>query len=93
MAEIPLTVDVIGLHDVATRVEQAAEVIAGFRFAGLPGSELTGSAVAGVAAPGLIAARLGDVPADLRGWAAAARTSAGAFEAAEQNGVARLGTP
>ena len=93
MAETPLTVDLTRLRAVATRVERAAEEVDRCRFTWLPDTALAGSAVAGVAAPELIAARLDDLVTDLRDWAATARRAAGAFEAAEQNSVARLDRP
>jgi hypothetical protein len=91
MTENPLTVDLLRLGAVATRVDGAADAIGRFPFAGLHDEDLPGSAVAGLATPALVAARLDGVVADLRIWAAAARMSAAAFENAEQNGVARLG--
>lgn len=90
MAENPLTVDLIRLRAVADRVDGSADAIGRFRFAGLPDGSLPGSAVAAVASPTVVAARFDDLLADLSRWAAAGRMAAGAFDAAEQNGVARL---
>jgi hypothetical protein len=54
---------------------------------------LRGSAVGGIAAPVLIAARLNDVIANMRGWAMAAHLSADAFERAESRNAGRVNGP
>jgi hypothetical protein len=73
-------VDLTHLRAVADCVMEAADDIAGMRWPTLDPDELQGSAVAGMAAPDLVAARLTDVVANMRGWALAAHMSADAFE-------------
>jgi hypothetical protein len=90
MAEIPLTVDLTQLRNVANRVERAADAIQKFQFPRLCDADLAGSAVGGVASPALVASRLDDVLASMWAWAAAARITAGAFESAEQDSAARI---
>ena len=51
---------------------------------------MPGSAVGNVAAPVLVAARLTDVVANMRGWALAAHMSADAFERADRSNGERL---
>ena len=69
-------VDLTQLRAVADRVMDAATDIAEMHWPTLDADELRGSAVGGIAAPVLIAERLGDVIANMRGWAIAARLSA-----------------
>jgi hypothetical protein len=90
MDEIPLTVDLTQLRNVANRVERAADAIRKFRLPRLCEDDLAGSAVGGVASPALVATRLDDVLASMWGWATAARISASAFESAEQDSAARI---
>lgn len=85
-------VDLAALRAVADRVTEAADAIAEILWPTLP-TELPGSAVGAVAAPDLIAARLADVLANMRGWAVAARMSADAFEQADGRGADRFGRP
>ena len=59
----------------------------------MPADELAGSAVGKVAAPDLIAAKLTDVIANLRGWAVAARMAADAFERADVRSARPLSPP
>jgi hypothetical protein len=90
MGEI-VEVDLTQLRTVANRVMQAAEQIAQMRWPTLDPDELQGSAVGHVAAPVLVAARLTEVVANMRGWALAAHMSADAFERADRNNGERLG--
>jgi hypothetical protein len=83
-------VDLTQLRAVADRVMDAAEQIAEMHWPTLDADELRGSAVGGVAAPVLIAARLNDILAMMRGWAMAARMSATAFEAADRRNGERF---
>jgi hypothetical protein len=89
MGEI-LDVDLNELRGVADRVMSAADSVAGMRWPALDPDELRGSAVGGIAAPVLIAARLDDVVANMRGWAVAAHLSADAFERAEHHNAGRI---
>ena len=68
----------------------AATDIAEMHWPTLDADELRGSAVGGIAAPVLIAARLNDVIANMRGWAIAARMSADAFERADLRSADRF---
>jgi hypothetical protein len=77
-------VDLGQLRTVADRVMQAADVIAEMRWPGLDPEDLQGSAVGQVAAPDLVAARLTEVVANMRGWALAAHMSADALERADR---------
>ncbi len=76
-------VDLTQLRAVADRVMDATTDISEISWPTLDPDELRGSAVGGIAAQVLIAARLNDVIANMRGWATAARMSATAFERAE----------
>jgi hypothetical protein len=78
------------LRAVADRVFAAAQQIAEMRWPTLAPGELAGSAVCGIAAPELVAARLTDVVANMRGWAVAANASADAFERAEHGNADRF---
>jgi hypothetical protein len=84
-------VDLAQLREVADHVMQAADVIAEMRWPGLDPDDLHGSAVGRVAAPDLVAARLTNVVANMRGWALAAHMSADAFERADRRNGERLG--
>ena len=79
IAEVHLT----QLRAVADRVMDTATDIAEMHWPTLDANELRGSAVVGIAAPVLIAARIDDVVANMRGWATAAHMAATAFEGAE----------
>lgn len=83
-------VDLTELRSVANRVFASADSIAEMRWPTLDPDDLHGSAVGGIAAPDLIAARLTDVVANMRGWAVAAHLSADSFEQAERRGTARI---
>lgn len=83
-------VDLTKLRGVADRVMDAAERIAQMRWPALDPDELPGSAVGTIAAPVLVAARLTDVVANMRGWALAAHMSADAFEAADRRNGERF---
>jgi hypothetical protein len=92
MGEI-LEVDLAELRGVADRVMAAVDQIAEIHWPSLHFDDLRGSSVGGIAAPVLIAARLNDVIANMRGWAIAARLSADAFERAESRNAGRLDGP
>ena len=79
------------LRTVADHVMQAAEAIAEMRWPGLDPDELRGSAVRRVAAPDLVAARLNEVVANMRGWAVAAHMSVDALERADRSNGERFG--
>lgn len=89
MGEI-LEVDLTQLRGVADRVMAAVDQIAEIHWPSLNFDELRGSSVGGIAAPVLIAARLNDVIANMRGWAVAARMAADAFERADKRGADRF---
>jgi len=72
-------VDLAQLRTVADHVMQAADVIAEMRWPGLDPDDLPGSAVGRAAAPDLVAARLTEVVANMRGWALDAHMSADAL--------------
>jgi hypothetical protein len=76
-------VDLTQLRTVADHVMQAADVIAEMRWPCLDPYALQRSAVGRIAAPDLVAARLTDVVANMRGWAVAAHMSADALERAD----------
>ena len=82
MGEI-VEVDPAQLRSVANRVLTAAEHVAQMRWPALDPDDLPGSHIGGVAAPVLVAARLTEVVATMRGWAVAAHMSADAFERAD----------
>jgi hypothetical protein len=86
-------VDLTQLRAVADRVMDAAGAVADMRWPGLDSDELRGSAVGRIAAPDLIAARLDDVVANMRGWALAARMAADAFERADSSNADRFHRP
>jgi hypothetical protein len=92
MGEI-LEVDLTELRGAADRVMAAVDQIAEIHWPSLDSDELRGSAVGGIAAPVLIAARLNDVLANMRGWAMAAHLSADAFERAESRNAGRVNGP
>jgi hypothetical protein len=83
-------VDLTQLRTVANHVMQAADIIAEMRWPTLNPDDLRGSAVGRVAAPVLIAARLNDVVANMRGWAVAAHMSADALERADRRNGERF---
>ncbi|WP_101947113.1 hypothetical protein [Mycobacterium sp. 3519A] len=89
MGEI-VEVDLTRLRAVANRVMESAEKIAQMRWPTLNPDDLQGSAVGNIAAPVLVAARLTDVVANMRGWAVAAHMSADAFERADRSNGERL---
>ena len=84
-------VDLTQLRGVADRVMAAADTIAEMRWPTLDPDDLPGSAVGNIAAPVLVAARLTDVVAKMRGWALAAHMSADAFERADRRNGERFG--
>ena len=84
-------VDLTQLRTVADHVMTAAEAIAEMRWPGLDPDDLQRSAVGRVAAPDLVAARLTEVVANMRGWALAAHMSADALERAEVRNGERFG--
>ena len=90
MGEI-VEVDLTQLRAVANRVMESAERIAQMRWPTLDPDDLSGSAVGNVAAPVLVAARLTEVVANMRGWAVAAHMSADAFERTDRSNGERLG--
>ena len=83
-------IDLTQLRAVADRVANAAEQIAQMRWPTLDPDELQGAAVGKIAAPILVAARLTDVVANMRGWAVAAHMAADAFERAERRNGERF---
>jgi hypothetical protein len=83
-------VDLDALRAVAEHVTEAADGIAEFHWPTVPADELKGSAVGNVPAPDLIAAKLADVIANMRGWAVAARMAADAFEGADRGSAERF---
>ena len=83
-------VDLDALRAVADHVTQAADAIAEIDWPPMPSAELAGSTVATVPAPVLIAAKLADVIANMRGWAVAARMAADAFERADSRSADRF---
>jgi hypothetical protein len=86
-------VNLAQLRSVADHVMSAANGIAEMRWPGLDPDELCGSDVAGIAAPDLVAARLHQVVANMRGWAVAAHMSADAFERADGRNAGRFDRP
>ena len=84
-------VDLTQLRSVANRVTQAADAIAEMRWPALDPDGLQGSAVGNIAAPDLVAARLTDVVANMRGWALAAHMAADAMERADRRNGQRFG--
>ena len=83
-------VDLDALRAVADHVTDAADAIAEIHWPTLPAEALTGSTVGNVPAPDLIAAKLTDVIANMRGWAVAARMAADAFERADSRSADRF---
>jgi hypothetical protein len=83
-------VDLTQLRTVADRVLTAAQTIAERPWPTLDPGDMEGSAVAGIVAPELVAARLTEVVADMRDWAVAAHMAADAFERAESHNTDRL---
>ena len=86
-------VDLDALRAVAEHVTQAAATIAEIHWPTMPADELPGSTVGAVPAPDLIAAKLADVIANMRGWAVAARMAADAFERADSRSADRFPGP
>jgi hypothetical protein len=89
MGEI-VEVDPTQLRTVANRVMAAADQVVQMRWPTLDSDGLPGSAVGKVGAPVLVAAKLTDVVANMRGWALAARMAADAFERAERRNGERF---
>jgi hypothetical protein len=83
-------VDLTQLRTVANHVMQAADVIAEMRWPTLDPDALQGSHVGRIAAPDLVAARLTDVVANMRGWAVAAHMSADGLERADHSNGERF---
>lgn len=83
-------VDLDALRAVADHVTEAADAIAEIHWPTIPAAELAGATVGKVAAPDLIAAKLADVIANMRGWAVAARMAADAFERADVRSADRF---
>jgi hypothetical protein len=83
-------VDLDALRAVADHVTDAADAIAEIHWPALPAEALAGSTVGSVPAPDLIAAKLTDVIANMRGWAVAARMAADAFERADSRSADRF---
>ena len=86
-------VDLGALRAVADHVTEAADAIDEMRWPPLPTDDLSGSSVGSVPAPDLIAAKLTDVIANMRGWAVAAHLSADAFERADRRSANRFPRP
>jgi hypothetical protein len=89
MGEI-VEVDLAQLRTAANRVMTAAEHVAQMHWPALDPDNLQGSAVGGIASPVLVAAKLSDVVANMRGWALAAHMAADAFEGAERRNDERF---
>jgi hypothetical protein len=83
-------IDVTALRAVADHVTEAADAIAELPWPAMPVEEVSGSAVGALSAPVLIAAKLTDVIANMRGWAVAARMAADAFEGADNRSADRF---
>ena len=83
-------VDLGALRAIADQVTEAADAIDEMRWPTMPADDLPGSSVGRVPAPDLIAAKLTDVTANMRGWAVAARLSADAFERADRRSANRF---
>lgn len=92
MGEI-VEVDPVRLRAVADRVLAAAEHVAQMRWPAMDPDDLPDSEVGKIAAPVLVAARLTEVVAVMRGWAVAAHMSVEAFERAEHHNGERFGRP
>lgn len=90
MDERTVTVDLAALRAIADAVERSASMLSGIRFLSAPEVALPGSAVGGVAGPGVTAARFGGLVRGLLGWAAAARVAAERFESVEQHNADRV---
>jgi hypothetical protein len=86
-------VDLTQLRTVADRVMAAADALAEMAWPALDADAMRGSAVGTVAAPDLIAARLADVVANMRGWAVAAHLSAEAFAQSDMRHAGRFRRP
>ncbi len=86
-------VDLGALRAVADHVTEAADAIDEMRWPTMPTDDLPGSSVGIVPAPDLIAAKLTDVIANMRGWAVAAHLSADAFERADRRSANRFPRP
>lgn len=84
-------VDPARLRAVADRVLAAAEHVAQLRWPTLDPDDLPDSVVGNIAAPALVAARLGEVVAAMRGWAVAAHMSVDAFERTDHGNGERFG--
>lgn len=84
-------VDLTRLRAVADHVAEAAGAIAEIRWSQMDlNALLSGSAVSGVAAPDVIAARVHDVVTSMRGWARAAHMSADALERSDIRSADRI---
>ena len=83
-------VDLGALRAVADHVTEAADAIAEIQWPTMPADELKGSKAGFVPAPDLVAAKLADVIANMRGWAVAARMAADAFERADKRSADRF---
>ncbi|OBK72168.1 hypothetical protein [Mycobacterium sp. 1274761.0] len=83
-------VDLSALRAVGDHVTEAADTIAQLHWPALPADQLRGSAVSGVAATDLIAAKLTDVIGNMRAWAVAARMTADAIEGADGRSADRF---
>ena len=83
-------VDLNALRAVADHVTEAAEAIAEMHWSTMPVGDLRASSTGSVPAPDLIAAKLTDVIANMRGWAVAARMAADAFERADRHSAERF---
>lgn len=90
MGEI-VEVDPAHLRAVADRVLAAADHVARMRWPALDPDDLPDSVVGEIAVPALIAARLSEVVAAMRGWAVAAHMSVDAFERTDHRNSERFG--
>ena len=92
MGEI-VEADPAAVRAVADRIAATAEQVAQIRCPELDPGALPGSAAGPAAAAVPVATRLREAAALMRGWAAAAYTSADAFDRAEHDNGERFGRP
>lgn len=89
MAENTVSVDLDAMRTLADRVERNADALRRFCFPGID-RDMAGSATAAAMSPDRVAARFDTVVAGMLAWVCAARTSARAFDGAEQDNTRRI---